>query len=126
MLAIHTRLNPEALLGSNQEDFGTEDRLGEKRFRAGVNKGRARRKQMPSSPVEAAYDNPHSIVEFLKDWTTRLRKLAKPEIANRLLLFVPRTGFSGVSFFDVESDAGVTTWATALRGFCEDHNLKRR
>src|SRR3546814_3497157 len=40
MLAIHTRLNPEALLGSNQEDFGTVDRLGEKRFRAGVNKGR--------------------------------------------------------------------------------------
>src|SRR3546814_18189867 len=40
MLAIHTRLNPEALLGSNQEDFGTEDRLGETRFRAGVTKGR--------------------------------------------------------------------------------------
>lgn len=125
MLAIHTRLNPEALLGSNQEDFGTEDRLGEKRFRARVNKGRARRRQMPSSPVEAAYDNPHSIVEFLNSWTARLRKLAKPEIANRLLLFVPRTGFSGVSFFDVEGDAGSSTWTTALRNFCEDHNLKR-
>lgn len=125
MLAIHTRLNPEALLGSNQEDFGTEDRLGEKRFRARVNKGRARRRQMPSSPVEAAYDNPHSIVEFLNDWTARLRKLAKPEISNRLLLFVPRTAFSGVSFFEVESGAGVTTWATALRDFCKDHNLKR-
>lgn len=125
MLAIHTRLNPEALLGSNQDDYRTEDRLGERRFRPRVNKGRARRKQMPSSPVEAAYDNPHSIVEFLNGWTARLRKLAKPEIANRLLLFVPRTAFSGVSFFEVESGVGGTTWATALRNFREDHNLKR-
>lgn len=125
MLAIHTRLNPEALLGSNQEDFGTEDRLGERRFRSRVNKGRARRKQMPSSPVEAAYDNPHSIIEFLNAWTKRLRKLAKPEIAKRLLIFVPRTAFSGVSFFDVESGIGNTTWTDALRDFREDHNLKR-
>lgn len=125
MLAIHTRLNPEALLGSKQEDFGTEDRLGEKRFMPRVNKGRARRRQMPSSPVEVAYDNPHSIVEFLNSWTARLRKLARPDIATRQLLFVPRTSFSGVSFFDVESGTGGSVWETALRDFRNDHNLKR-
>lgn len=30
-----------------------------------------------------------------------------------------------MSFFDIEGDAGSSTWITALRNFCEDHNLKR-
>lgn len=124
MLAIHTRLNPETLLASELDDFYKESRLGQLRFYARPYKGRARRRQRPSVPVDESWDNPASIYDFLVAWTSRLRPLARVQCANKLFIFLPRTFKSHVSFFDVNSPNG-SSISPLLAEFCAAHGLRR-
>ncbi|UJM89034.1 hypothetical protein LRK24_11300 [Rhodanobacter denitrificans] len=123
MLAFHTRLNPETLLGSELDDYYVEDRFGEPRFFARPTKGRARRRQRPSAPVDDSWDNPASIYDFVKGWTSRIRPLAPHKGANRLFIYVPKAVKPIVSFFDVHSSNG-NGFGALLRRFCRDHNLQ--
>ncbi|HKZ11465.1 MAG TPA: hypothetical protein VJL61_12280 [Rhodanobacteraceae bacterium] len=124
MLAFHTRLNPETLLASELDDFYKEVRLGEPRFCSKPYKGRARRRQRPSAPVDEAWDNPASIYDFLVMWTARIRPLAPAKCANKLFIYLPRTTKSHVAFFDVLSPNG-SFISSLLKEFCADHSLKR-
>lgn len=124
MLAFHTRLNPETLLGSELDDFYKESRLGELRFFSKPYKGRARRRQRPSVPVDDGWDNPSSIYDFLLMWTGRIRALAPPRGSNKLFIYLPRTSKSHVGFFDVSAPKGNLS-STLLTQFCAEHGLRR-
>lgn len=122
MLAIHTRLNPETLLASELDDFTVDYKLGEPRFSAKPFKGRAHRRQRPSAPLDDAWDNPHAIVVFLKLWTGRIRLLAPEAVRSKLLLYVPRTTVSRVSYFDV-TNGNSYLFPQLLKEFCTDHGI---
>lgn len=123
MLAFHTHLNPETLLASDLNDFYTDTRLGELRFFSRHYKGRAGRRQRPSKPVDDAWDNPNSIFEFLKTWTSRIRPLTPRKAATKLFIYVPRTSKTHVAFFNVDEPTG-SFFAQVLREFCTDHALR--
>lgn len=123
MLAFHTRLNPETLLASDLDDFRKGEYLGVPRFYSSHYKGRARRRQRPSVPIDESWDNPSSIYDFLVEWTSRIRPLASRKSANRLLIYVPRTTRTHVGFFDVESANG-SFFAQVLEEFCDDNLLR--
>lgn len=124
MLAFHTRLNPETLLGSCVDDFYKQEFMGVQRFFSRHYKGRSRRTQRPSTPVEDVVDNPAAIYDFVLKWTSRLRTAAHASMASHLFLYLPRTSNGSVSFFDVYSPNG-SRFSPLLDEFCRDHGLRR-
>ncbi|SAL52344.1 hypothetical protein [Caballeronia concitans] len=86
-------------------------------------KPRAGKRQPVYFPIDEDYDNPHFILQFVTEWTNKLRLLARGPTAQKLFIFYAKvkvvSSFSGADGLTDPSTANY-----ALRRFREDHQLE--
>ncbi|MCB4824266.1 hypothetical protein [Roseicella aerolata] len=126
LLTVHYDYNPETILTCEQEDFPRVTVLGRERIGGRALKRRSGRRQMRSHAVTDDIDNSATLLEFVKIWTERLRRVAEPHIATRLFLFtLARGSRAPQAFASRQKSNGDARWIAALNSFCKDYNLRR-
>lgn len=126
VMAIHTRYNPDVILGSKLSDFSVEEVLGHKMFRAASYKMRSRRKQIVYIPVDESPDNPKVLFDFLVRWTSRIRPHSPDIDRDCLFIFLTEAGGNHVHSFWNETTgtrSASTAWQHNYRAFCNRHGV---
>ncbi|MGK5034508.1 hypothetical protein [Janthinobacterium sp. LB3P118] len=154
MLAIHLDYNPETLLQSllhdyvirkneigsielvaspaniNREKKEALDASGEREpaeleILARAKKGRSNNAaQSQIRPATDDLDNPASIVQFLKEWTSFSRPLVPPAERERLFIFATeQRDRIFKSFVGTSTATSDNAWRNSLKRFYDDHGL---
>lgn len=130
LLAFVTSFNPDTVRPLTFSEIDYPDEFGGSRIRFRPFKGRAGRKQARTfakgDPV-----GPDAIVEFIREWTRRLRHIAEPQYKDVLFLmstFGPdgaeKNALHATDFYGGNGSFRVgKIWFTALKGFLRDHDL---
>jgi len=92
-------------------------------FSVAAFKGRSKRLQRVTIPVDDTSDNPAYLFRFLVEWTARIRPLASPHVARRLFIF---SGHNSriTTFLGPEGNSDPASWAYVLKQFRADHKLE--
>lgn len=135
MLSLHTGFNEQALRELTLSGVKTMEFLGEQRLliksskrRAGPSQiGTPQRRAIPISDFELSAER---LVQFLKEWTERIRRQAIPQIEDDIFLYViSEGGKNNRRGLRIDSYAGVndnynTKVANFIVEFCKTHNIK--
>lgn len=88
-------------------------------------KARAGKRQPVYIPVDDAFDNPHFIISFIKNWTSGLRKPAYSGVAERLFIYASgHTRFGVTSLSGQDTSEQTSSWRSALIEFRRNHGLE--
>lgn len=90
LLAYATLLNEQPLVNLEVTKLEVKTVLDTKRLLIKGVKNRAGKTLRLSFAESPESDNPYRIVEFLRQWTARIRELCPKELASHLWLYVPR------------------------------------
>lgn len=135
LLSMHTGFNEQTLRELTLSGIVPIEFLGEARLliksskrRAGPSKiGAPQRRAIPASDYELA---PERLIQFLRDWTARIRSFAIPQIQDDLFMHVTSEGGkNNRRGLRVDSYAGIndnynTKVANFIMKFCEVRNIK--
>lgn len=89
-LAGATVFNAQPLMEIKLEDIIETRVLGVARLSLHPYKTRAHKHQPRSFAITDEPDNPVSLINFIKKWTSRARSVAPPGVKNNLFIYVPR------------------------------------
>jgi hypothetical protein len=118
LLQLYTAYNATPLLTLELDSIERQVVMGIERVVLSPYKARSRRMQRRSFVVSDDPTSPSAILDFLAEWTKRIRTEALPEHRNRLFLFTPMYGSREVRSFG-------STRATASSDENFGHNLQR-
>lgn len=126
ILAMYTLFNGDGLLKLRLSQIKEQSVFGEDRVVFSIYKGRNESFNPRSFAIDRSDPlNPASLVAYLKKWTARIRPFARPEMQDRLFLFVPAVRSEKVPR-SYEHEVGPTsdcTWSFHVTEFLKTHGL---
>lgn len=130
LLSIHFAANTSSILMAELDEFQEIDVLGKKRLRWRGKKNRAIRSPERSHAVTDEIDNPAMLLNFLKDYTNKLRmgraEVTAPHIKSRLFLYLSENTKMRVGSYHNSGNmgGGDNAWIWPLKNFLKDNGLE--
>lgn len=130
LLSIHFAANTSSILMAELDEFQEIDVLGKKRLHWRGKKNRATRSPERSHTVTDEIDNPAMLLNFLKDYTNKLRmggaEVTAPHIKSRLFLYLSENTKMRVGSYHNSGNmgGGDNAWIWPLKNFLKDNGLE--
>lgn len=118
LLGMYTGFNTGVLLELKISNIRHLDLLGQRRLRVQGYKARGRSDQSKSFPVDCLDHEPPAFIDFLTQWTARIRTEATLEQQDFLFLYAGTPGCKVIGH-------DLSTWRDGVANYLAKHNLKK-